>query len=235
MLKAVLFDLDGTLLPMDQDEFTKTYFPHLTKKLAPYGFEPSDLIDALWKGTGLMVANDGSRTNEEVFWNYFTDRYGKDSAKYRDVFLDFYGHEFSEARKVCSVEPLAKPTVERLKDAGVRLILATNPIFPKVATELRITWAGLDPSDFELVTTYENSCYSKPNPEYYRDILKRCGLKAEDCLMVGNDVGEDMVAAKLGMRTFLSTGCLINRKGDDISGFRRGTFSDLSAYLDELI
>ena len=55
MIKAILFDLDGTLLPMDQDEFTKGYFKLLAAKLAPYGYEPKTLIDTVWAGTAAMV------------------------------------------------------------------------------------------------------------------------------------------------------------------------------------
>ena len=40
MLSTVFFDLDGTLLPMDQDAFTKDYFKRLAGKLAPLGYEP---------------------------------------------------------------------------------------------------------------------------------------------------------------------------------------------------
>lgn len=235
MIKAVLFDLDGTLLPMDQAEFLQNYFPYLTAKMVPYGFDPKDLADAIWKGTGRMVLNDGTRTNEEVFWEYFTERYGSDSMKYESVFREYYANEFRKTKEVCGCEPLAKPMVDRLKAAGMRLALATNPVFPRMAIDLRVTWAGLDPSDFDLITSYETSHYSKPNPEYYREIADGLGLDPSECLMVGNDVTEDMVASKIGMSTFLVTRCLINTKDADISGFRKGTFEDLSRYLDELL
>ena len=63
-MKTVLFDLDGTLLPMDQDVFIRAYFGGLAQKLAPLGYEPKQLLDAVWAGTGAMVKNDGSRTNQ---------------------------------------------------------------------------------------------------------------------------------------------------------------------------
>ena len=46
-LTTVLFDLDGTLLPMDRDVFVKDYFGRLARKLAPYGYEPKKLIEAV--------------------------------------------------------------------------------------------------------------------------------------------------------------------------------------------
>ena len=70
-IKTVLFDLDGTLLPMDQDAFTKGYFRLLAAKVAHRGYEPKALVDGVWAGTAAMVKNDGSCTNEEAFWKRF--------------------------------------------------------------------------------------------------------------------------------------------------------------------
>ncbi|MCD8004324.1 MAG: HAD hydrolase-like protein, partial [Oscillospiraceae bacterium] len=111
------------------------------------------------------------------------------------------------------------------------LILATNPIFPAPAVEHRIHWAGLEPGDFQMYTSYESSRHCKPNPAYYQDILEQQGLKPEQCLMVGNDVEEDMVAASLGLEVFLLTPCLICRGGGDLSAYPQGDFDALLDYL----
>ena len=113
-------------------------------------------------------------------------------------------------------------------------VLATNPIFPAVATENRMKWAGLVPEDFEWYTTYENSCHSKPNPQYYLDILTQIGCKPEECVMVGNDVDEDMIAETLGLKVFLLTDCLINKSGQDIAKYPHGGFEELRTYLKNL-
>ena len=39
-LTTVLFDLDGTLLPMDQDEFIKDYFVRIAHTMAGHGYDP---------------------------------------------------------------------------------------------------------------------------------------------------------------------------------------------------
>lgn len=234
-ISAVLFDLDGTLLPMDNDEFTKGYFKHLVKKLAPYGYEPQALIDGVWAGTAAMVQNDGSVTNEEAFWKRFAEIFGEQSLEHKPVCDDFYAHEFNNARELCGQSPKAVQIVRDLKKQGIRVALATNPIFPKVATDNRIRWAGLEPCDFELYTYYENTSFSKPNPEYYKVVLDRLGVSAEECLMVGNDATEDMVAQTLGMRVFLLTDNLINKQGVDISQYPQGSFDDLENYLCEIL
>lgn len=232
MIEQILFDLDGTLLPMDQNVFTKAYFKLLAKKLAPHGYNERNLVDAIWAGTAAMVQNDGSCTNEEAFWNSFADQLGEQVLLDRPLFDEYYRVEFQQVAPVCGFTPEAKKTVSELKRRGYRIALATNPIFPAIATESRIRWAGLDPDDFELYTTYENTCYCKPNLNYYRDLQKRLGCPAERCLMVGNDVEEDMVAEAIGMQVFLLNGCIINRKGRDVSRFAQGNFEELLCYLE---
>ena len=233
-IKAVLFDLDGTLLPMDQEAFVKTYLGLLAQKLAPHGYEPAKLIDAIWTGTAAMVKNDGSKTNEAVFWERFAELFGPQAEQDMPLFDDFYLNEFAGAKVACGYTPHAAEVIALVKEKGLRVILATNPIFPAIATQNRIRWAGLTPEDFELYTTYENSGHCKPNPAYYRDILGQVCLKPEECLMVGNDVMEDMVAQTLGMHVFLLTDCLINSHQKDISGYPNGSFPELLDFIQQL-
>lgn len=234
-LKMVLFDLDGTLLPMDQEAFTKYYFGLLAKKLAPHGYQPEQLVDCIWKGTAAMVKNTGEKTNEAVFWDTFSALLGDDVRKDEPIFDDFYRTEFQGAKAACGFHPKAAEVVAHVRALGLRTALATNPIFPAIATEKRMEWAGLNKADFDFYTTYENSCHSKPNPAYYQDILDKLNLRAEECLMVGNDVKEDMVAKKLGMKVFLLTDCLINKDNADISVYPHGGFDELNAYIDSLV
>ena len=231
---AILFDLDGTLLPMDQDAFTGSYFSNLAAKAATKGYQPDALIDTVWAGTAAMVKNDGAKTNEAVFWELFAAKYGGDALNDIPFFEEFYRTDFQKAKELCGFAPMAKDIVHSLKARGLRVILATNPLFPAIATESRIRWAGLEPDDFELYTTYENSRHCKPNPEYYNDIMQELNLTAEECVMVGNDVGEDMIAETLGMKVFLLTDCLIDRKNEDISKYPHGGFDELKVFLDGL-
>ena len=230
-LTTVLFDLDGTLLPMDQDEFIKAYFGLLARKMAPLGYEPERMIKAVYAGTNAMIANDGSRTNEAVFWQTFCSVFGEQARRDEPHFEAFYRNEFQQVQKACGFDARAAQVIARLKEKGYRLVLATNPLFPAIATQSRIRWAGMQVSDFELVTTYENSSFCKPNVKYYEEILQQLALDPAECLMVGNDVGEDMVAGKLGMKTFLMTDCLINRVNEDIETYPHGSFAELERYI----
>ena len=230
-IKTVMFDLDGTLLPMDQDQFTKYYFGLLAKKLAPYGYNAEQLVSGIWAGTAAMVKNDGSCTNEEAFWKKFCALMGEKVLEDKPLFEDFYRVEFQGARASCGFAPQAAGLVKKLKAAGYRVLLATNPIFPAIATESRIRWAGLEPEDFELYTTYENACRCKPNPDYYRDILSSMKLDPSECLMVGNDATEDTAAELAGMQVFLLTNCLINKENKDLSQWPHGGFEELEKFI----
>lgn len=230
--KVILFDLDGTLLPMDEDLFTRFYFKRLAVKAAPYGYEASSLIDGIWAGTAAMMKNDGSVTNEDAFWTCFAGMFGEKVYGDKAVFEEFYQNEFQEAQTVCGQNPLAVSLVQDLKKAGYRVTLATNPIFPQVATMSRIRWAGLAAEDFEFVTTYEDWVHAKPNPAYYLDVAKKLGVQPEQCIMIGNNVEEDMEAAgSVGMTVFLLTDCLINRKERDIEKYPHGDFRSLRTFL----
>ena len=233
-IKTIMFDLDGTLLPMDQDVFIKEYFTGLAVKLAPYGYEPEKLMGAIYKGVAAMVANDGSCKNEEAFWSLFTSIYGEKAREHEPVFRDFYENEFQNVKNSCGFNSASKEVIELCKEKGLRIILATNPLFPSIATESRMRWAGLNKEDFDYYTVYENSSYCKPNPNYYIEIMNKTGIKAEECAMVGNDVGEDMITKELGMQVFLLTDDLINKKGTDISVYPNGSFEQLKEWIKSL-
>ena len=232
--KYILFDLDGTLLPMDQDTFVKAYIGGLARAAEQYGYEPMTMTSSILAGTMAMIKNDGEKSNYAAFWDALVKTYGEEIRDRYDMFDEFYATAFQKVKEVCGFAPEAFEIVKHLKEKGFRVALATNPLFPIVATESRIRWAGLEPKDFELFTTYETSRYCKPNLDYYRDVLAQLGVTPEECLMVGNDVSEDMIASKLGMKVFLLTDCMINKKNADISVYPHGSFDELTAYIDEM-
>lgn len=231
-IKAVLFDLDGTLLPMDMDVFINSYFGLLARKLASRGYDSQKLINAIWTGCGAMVKNDGSRPNEKVFWEEFARIFGAEALLDKPLFEEFYANEFQRAKEFCGYDPWAAKAVRAIKESGRRVALATNPIFPAVATESRVRWVGLEPSEFEWYTTYENASFCKPNPSYYAELLDKLALRPQECLMVGNDAAEDLAAQTLGVEVFLLTDCLINREGRDISACPQGGFDQLLEFVD---
>lgn len=241
-MNTVLFDLDGTMLPMDIKEFTDTYILLLSNRLISAGYDAKEIVAGIWAGQKAMVANDGMITNEECFWKTFetflTKGEDKLDRKYKrkleKEITKFYKEDFGVARYVTRPNDVVAECIEILKNKGYQLVVATNPIFPEVATLERLQWAGVNPEDFSMITTYENSCYSKPNLNYYKFLLKILDKDPEDCLMVGNDVHEDMCAKQLGLDVFLIDDCIINEYNEDTFDLKKGNWNVFKEYISNL-
>ena len=228
--EAILFDLDGTLLPMDNDEFTKGYLGMLSAGVAHLGYTPDTLLPAMWKGVAAMVKNDGKRLNSEVFWEVFATLLGKECYEHIPVFDNFYKTDFAKAVKFSQPTSLAPRAVELARAHADKVVLATNPFFPLVAVKARLGWTGVRAEDFDLITHYDNSKFCKPNPAYYGEICEGLGLDPKNCLMIGNNADEDIRAAQaLGMSTFLVTDCLIC-DGEE-PDTPKGSLADLIEFL----
>ena len=230
-MDTILFDLDGTLLPMDQDAFMKIYFYELSKKCATHGFDASIIPKAVWAGTKQMVNNDGTATNEDCFWHTFSEIMGHDILDMKSELELFYENEFHAAKAATKENPLAAETVRRLKKEGYTLVLASNPLFPMCAYATRLSWIGLTLDDFDLVTGYETFHYCKPNPQYYAEILTQIGKESSQCLMVGNDAHEDMSASCVGIDVYLVTDNLIPVEKPSSTPCGSGSFSDFCQWL----
>lgn len=234
MINTILMDLDGTLLPFYQEDFLKAYFGGLCKHMAPFGYAPDDAVKALWHGSKAMIKNDGTVKNAVRFWDGFADCLGEEVRALQGPLDAYYREAYNDVKSVLREESPAAAIVSTLKNKGYTLVLATNPLFPAVAQQNRMSWAGLTPDDFALVTDYENSHYCKPNLKYYEEILQTIGKVPEECLMVGNSVGEDMVAAQLGMAVYLVTGYVENPKELPTDHYPQGRLKDFLAYVEAL-
>jgi FMN phosphatase YigB (HAD superfamily) len=227
MTKAFLFDLDGTLLPLEFNEFIPSYFAGLSIKFIEV-FPDGNLADLITVSTDAMVGNDGSRSNSDAFWEDFTKRTGMQRDYLEPMFEEFYRLDFGRLGEDVGSWPEASRVIEKIKAAGIVTVLATNPVFPRLAVEHRLAWAGVDPSQFDLITDYENMRYTKPNPGYFQQIADDIGVLPKDCLMIGNDVGLDLAPARsAGMVTFMVD--------NDYSVNEDGFKPDFSGQLEDLL
>ncbi len=225
MIDTILFDLDGTLLPLDMQRFTEIYF-HEMGYMFKDMIDPKLLVKYIWTATEEMVSNTDYKTNEEVFMNKFEQLIGGDISKYQERFDNFYDTLFHKTRESVQTQSLIKESVELLKEKNYKLVVATNPLFPRKAIHHRIEWAGLDLKDFTYITSYEDNHYCKPQLHFYKEILDVVGKRPEQCMMVGNDVQEDLVALKLGLKTFLIRNHMIHRTQDEIDTTYQGYYED---------
>jgi FMN phosphatase YigB (HAD superfamily) len=228
-IRAILFDLDGTLLDNDMEVFLPPYFEMLTARMAP--FVPREhFLDHLMRATDAMMANDGRATNEEAFAAAFYPLNGHLREELEPVFAEFYAEDFPKLQRYTQRKPHARPVVAQAFDLGCDVIIATNPLFPATAVQQRLAWAGVDDYAYRLVTTYENSRAAKPNLRYFEDILETIGQPAEAALVVG-DEDMDMVAGHLGCPTFLVPGSRTNLAPTTPEVTYRGTLADVGVLL----
>lgn len=231
MIKAVLFDLDGTLLPLDYEVFFKQYITLIGGHVA-HVVTPKLFVKQLLASTAVMVANsDPAQTNEQVFAADFFPKLGLDQKLIESVLNDFYCNKFPCLAVVTNPNPAARQAVQAVLDRGLKAVVATNPIFPLAAIQERLRWAGVSDLPFCHLTCFEQCHFCKPNPAYYLEVASSIGLAPEECLMVGNDVEEDLCAATVGMKTFLVTDCLLNFKGLPQHADKTGTLEDLVSWL----
>jgi len=198
MLKAILFDLDDTLLVNSMETFVPAYFQALTRYVA-HLIPPERLIVELLRATRAMEANDGTGpTNEEAFAAIFYPAIGYTSDEVKPLFEQFYTEEFPKLRRLTQALPEARPLVAWAFERGLQVAIATNPLFPRLPVEQRLEWAGVPATEFDyaLVTTYEDMHATKAHPAYYREILDRLGRQPGECLMVGDDWTRDMDAGR---------------------------------------
>lgn len=230
---AILFDLDGTLYPIDTIAFEKHYGKTLADAAEKAGYPRQAFLDGLAEATKAIKNNDGSRYNREVFIESYRRIFGHYDEK-TDAFFNDYFSSPAFLPPDSAKNPLGEKIVHKLKQRGFTLVLATNPFSPRTGTLARLQAAGMKESDFELITVMENSRYCKPKLEYYREIAATIKKQPEECLMVGNDITEDMIAAKIGMKTFLVTDHLTNRNGEKVTGFDSGTMKDFESLSETL-
>ncbi|MFX0027605.1 MAG: HAD family hydrolase [Candidatus Hermodarchaeota archaeon] len=202
-IKAILFDLDGTLLDIKLDKFVSQYIKLLAQSVA-HVIPPNKFIPRILKASQAVEKNNGNASNEEVYENVFFPLEGRSREEIQPLFDKFYEVEFSQLRQYACSKPEARKVVQTAFDKGYVVVIATTPLLPETAITQRLEWAGVADFPFHLITTLENSYATKSvsNLLYYEQIINRIGFPAEACLMVG-DENKDLISARLGIHTFL--------------------------------
>ncbi len=217
MLKAVLFDLDNTLIHFSESRFAESYLARITPVFAD--IMPQDkLVERLFLSTQLLMNNNGEMSNADYFMNSFSAGLDVSRDNLWKRFMDFYEAEFDRFRDIVSVPDGVHDVFLKLTDKGMKLVIASNPMWPSIVQMKRLAWAGLGDIEFDLVTDIENMSYCKPRLEYYLEVCRKIEVKPEECLMVGNDPVNDMIVASIGMKTYLVTeGGVVNETAIEMS------------------
>jgi HAD superfamily hydrolase (TIGR01549 family) len=242
-IRAILFDLDDTLLENNMERFLKGYFGLLTPHVASL-VPPDKFMPALLAATRAMVENtDPTLTNQQAFTADFFPRVGRTMDEMMPVFDDFYATQFGKLYSQARRLPEARAVVQAAFDAGYDAVIATNPLFPETAIRQRMEWADVADFPFKLVTSYETMHTCKPHPRYYREIVERIGRQPGECVMVGDDWKNDIAPAlQAGLRAYwvntsaaaLDPKGLPNSSGLEFDPHARGTLADFGRWLAKL-
>ncbi len=235
MKKLIMTDLDCTLLIMDQDVYIKKYVNEIAKMFYELGYDGKFIAKSTMQASMMMAKNDGSKTNAQAFEEAFESIVGDGAKKIIELFDDVYGDRYNSIKEITTFNPHAEEIVSLMREKAEHIVVATQPMFPLEAVRKRLSWTGLKPEMFDHVTVYDNSTFCKPNPLYYKEVMDKFGVTAEETLMIGNDITEDILPCqKLGVDTFLVMDGLINTINHDLSGIRKGGYDDLIAHLKSL-
>lgn len=174
-----------------------------------------------------MKNQDPNVTNQQAFEADFLPRLAHPVSEVRLAIGSFYEEDFAVLKRFTRSRPQARPLVQTLFDRGYDVVIATNPLFPRRAIEHRLDWAEVSDFPFTLVTTYENSHFSKPNPRYYQEILDKIGCSPGEGMMVGDDFGNDIVPAEeVGLHTYWITDRIRARRDASPYLGLQGTLAD---------
>ncbi len=202
-IDTIFIDLDGTLLDLSDADFEGVYIPEAAKFfLDVMSFD--EFVKHLMIGTEKMIKNTKPRPVVDAFFEYFTPFTGLTEEEAKSRFIKFYKTTFDRLRERTRPIPHGRDLVLDAKEKGYKVILATQPLFYKLATEKRITWANLSPSDFIHFTHAENSNFCKPYPQYFLSLLKISNSRPENTVMVGNDFLYDNAAKSVGIKTWMT-------------------------------
>lgn len=230
---TLLLDLDDTLLNTNLQSFMPAYFQALANELTPQ-IAPTLMFRALISGMQKMnESDDFSKTLKEVFDTEFYPQLNIERGKLDSAIENFYDNVFPDLQNLTSPKEGAKKFVEWSMAKNYRIAIATDPLLPTKATHHRLRWAGFDPNQFEIISTYENFHFSKTYPAYYAEVLGKMSWPDSPILMVGNDLDRDVLPAKkLGIKTFLVDAEPASTSGREADS--AGSLSDLILWLESI-
>lgn len=235
MTLTLLLDLDDTLLGNDINTFLPVYLQALASHLAPHA-DRERIIPTLLAATQQMIQNQHpDRSLAETFDAAFFPALGLERESIDGLIDEFYAEVFPTLREFISVRPAAIAMIEDAARRGYRLVIATNPLFPRTAIMQRLAWAGISPREhpLSLVTSYETFHFSKPNPAYYAEIMACLGWPEGAVVMVGDDLNNDIAGARrLGLPAFWITNNGNSPPSGPFGPSASGSLADLIPWLD---
>lgn len=233
-IRGILFDLDGTLLDIEMKAYIDGYIEGLARCFEDLA-DPMVFAEVLISSAyALLNARSDQMTNEQLFLSMIARQLGIGIPQLRKRLQRFYREGLAALSHLVKPFPESRAIVQSCFDRGLKVALATNPVFPRPAIKARLRAAGLDDFAYHHISSYENSHCCKPHPEFFRDVLHRLSLPAAQVLMVGNDTAYDLPASRAGIPTFLVDTCLIDHDQRAAQATWRGGHDVLLQFIKSL-
>jgi putative hydrolase of the HAD superfamily len=194
MIKAVIFDLDNTLvdfMAMKNQAVDAAIHAMRDAGLQLSHDEVRKRIDAIYAERGIEF--------QSVFDQLLFDEFSKLDYKLLAVGIIAY----RRAREAALVlYPHVYLTLIELMKMNLKLAVVSDA--PGKEAWLRLCYLNLHHL-FDVVVTYDDTKTRKPNREPFEAALKRLGVRPEDALMVGDWAERDVLgAAQVGMKTIFA-------------------------------
>ena len=179
MIKACLFDFDGTLV-----DSMPAYISVMTGVLDEYGIEyGDDLIKTITPlGTAGTVRYFIEELGVKLTAEELTEKFGK------DMYFE-YANNIPAKNNVVSV-------VKELKERGVSLNVLTAS--PHLTLDVCLKRLGIFDL-FDNVWSCDDFNTTKADPEIYKMCAEKIGEKAEDIMFIDDNFNADKTAKSAGM------------------------------------
>ncbi|XWX05092.1 HAD-IA family hydrolase [Aggregatilineales bacterium SYSU G02658] len=204
MIRAVLLDLDETLIANPDASFAAAFIQLVDDTTAPR-LQVNTLRPAFHHMMQCLTAERFTiQNNLQLIYASLADFTHQPKPLIEEAFTDFYAHHYPQLRRYVSPVSGSQALLEMLAQQDVTFALATNPVYPPTAISQRIAWGGLDASRAALITDASVMHFAKPDPAYYAEIIARIGVEPDEALMVGDHPTNDILAAQqVGLYTLL--------------------------------
>jgi len=203
-IKAVLFDLDNTLI--DFMKMKRAGCRAAASAMVEAGLSADE--KALGEELFDFYLKNGIES-DDAFANFLLKKYGKAEPRILAAGLNAYLKE-----KYLHMKPYpgVAETLKELRDMGIRLAIVSDGV--RLKAWMRLNEAGLD-KYFDVVVTFDDTGKKKPLSEPFRKAAEELGISPDECLFVGDSPDRDIAGAKaVGMKTALARyGCIKDRGG----------------------
>lgn len=202
-ITTLLFDMDSTLIKVDEYSFSRRYF-QLLHSLYFSEIDLREFYSTLTEITkNVMLSKRPKELAIETFMLEMSSKFNQPADLIREKFMTFYQNDYNKLKKYIKPMRGVKKILKKSFELGFEVVIATTPVFPEIAIRKRMKWGKIDNYDYKFITHAENMYYSKPLKEYYEEILSKINKENSECLMIGNEFMGDIVGpSKIGIKTF---------------------------------